>query len=1044
MYAIIELGMVDDLLNDRENSRRNLFEEAAGIAKFKKRKKETLKRLSDTDGDLDRVEDILFEIEKNLKALERQAKLAEKYRELKTEYRLRSIALARVQVKDQRESLDRLRKEARELEDRRGAIQAEWLKLEAGQEERKTKLVTSEQILRKRQETLNEAASAIRTKESDKQVRGERQRYLTDRRQQLERQIGEDQTRIAQLTDELSALSAEVALTEEKLRAAQSELGEKQQANEAQKARTLAQREQVNQQRETLQAARSGFYELSKGLEVSEAQLATLKRELERTESERADRGSNLDQLRGTRESGLKDLTEKETALAALEQQVTRWREVRTEKEQGLEALREKLAKKARDLDRVQNEYSLTKSLVDNLEGFPEAIKFLQKNSQWGVQAPLLSDLIACSEDDRLAIEYYLEPYMNHYVVDDEGQALRAVQLLGDAGKGKAHFFLLNRLEAVSLPSLPDLPGARAAMEAVEFDGKYKNLVAHLLGGVYLLDDERVSFPESDYVYLSRSGKLARRKYLLSGGSVGLFEGKRIGRAKNLEKLSAQLKSLEKERADLHEAVETAQRELQAHKDANPAAGLDSLRQEVTKANQAYTQARVELEQSEAYLTSASTRTEELAQNLRVLEDALAKGRPKLEVEQNRVATLESELSSFEQALATEQEAQAQTGEAFNAQNIALHQAQNRLDSLARERGYKADTLTQRRAALEANQAQLTQTEKDIFELLSRTEETDESLLDLYKEKENLEAAVREAEKDYYALRGEIEKQDTAQRDLAHQREQADTLRLSLTEKLNDAKLDLQSVRDRLSVEFNLDLDQLDFEDVGDIEDISSDQLRDLVQQARRKLDEMGPINPMAMEAYEEMKKRFDFITAQRADLLEAKDSLLATIEEIDAVAKETFLEAFGRIQANFQEVFRTLFTEDDTCELTLTRPDDPLDSPIEIKARPKGKRPLTINQLSGGEKTLTAVALLFSIYLLKPAPFCVFDEVDAPLDDANIDKFNRIIRTFSKDSQFIIVTHNKRTMSSTDIIYGVTMQEAGVSKLVPVDLRELKEDLSE
>ncbi|HAH37553.1 MAG TPA: chromosome segregation protein SMC, partial [Algoriphagus sp.] len=197
-------------------------------------------------------------------------------------------------------------------------------------------------------------------------------------------------------------------------------------------------------------------------------------------------------------------------------------------------------------------------------------------------------------------------------------------------------------------------------------------------------------------------------------------------------------------------------------------------------------------------------------------------------------------------------------------------------------------------------------------------------------------------------------------------------------------------------------------------------------------------INPMAMEAYDEIKERHDFIITQKDDLVKAKESLLTTIQEIDDVAKETFLEAFDKIKENFIKVFRSLFTEQDDCDLKLTDPDNPLESSIEIMAKPKGKRPLTINQLSGGEKTLTATSLLFSIYLLKPAPFCIFDEVDAPLDDANIDKFNQIIQQFSGESQFIIVTHNKRTMASTDIIYGITMIEAGVSRVVPVDLREL------
>jgi chromosome segregation protein len=223
-----------------------------------------------------------------------------------------------------------------------------------------------------------------------------------------------------------------------------------------------------------------------------------------------------------------------------------------------------------------------------------------------------------------------------------------------------------------------------------------------------------------------------------------------------------------------------------------------------------------------------------------------------------------------------------------------------------------------------------------------------------------------------------------------------------------------------------------------EFEAFAEEELRELIRKQKEKLERIGPINPMAMEAYDEIKARYDFINSQKEDLVKAKESLLSTISEIDQVAKDNFLDAFAKIKENFVKVFRSLFTEEDDCDLILVDPNNPLESAIEIIAKPKGKRPLTINQLSGGEKTLTATSLLFSIYLLKPAPFCIFDEVDAPLDDANIDKFNQIIQQFSGESQFIIVTHNKRTMASTDIIYGITMIEAGISRVVPVDLREL------
>lgn len=248
--------------------------------------------------------------------------------------------------------------------------------------------------------------------------------------------------------------------------------------------------------------------------------------------------------------------------------------------------------------------------------------------------------------------------------------------------------------------------------------------------------------------------------------------------------------------------------------------------------------------------------------------------------------------------------------------------------------------------------------------------------------------------------------------------------------------IDMNALKERLSVEFNIEIDDLMEQPLPEE---GEDELKQKTDKVKNQLDNFGAINPMAMEAYTEMNERYLFILTQKQDLIDAKNSLMDTISEIDETAKTQFFEAFTQIRDNFQKVFRSLFNEEDSCDLVLVDPNDPLESDIDIIARPKGKRPLTINQLSGGEKTLTATAILFSLYLLKPAPFCIFDEVDAPLDDTNIDKFNNIIRKFSDQSQFIIVSHNKRTIASTDIIYGVTMVEQGISRVVPVDMRSVE-----
>jgi len=296
---------------------------------------------------------------------------------------------------------------------------------------------------------------------------------------------------------------------------------------------------------------------------------------------------------------------------------------------------------------------------------------------------------------------------------------------------------------------------------------------------------------------------------------------------------------------------------------------------------------------------------------------------------------------------------------------------------------------------------------------------------------------LNEADQAYYNLRNELNDKESELRLKQKSKEQTDHLLNEIKDKLNDLKLHLAGMKERLSVEFKVDLDAILDEERNT--EIPLEDLQEKSDRMKKRLENMGEINPTAIEAFTEMKKRYEFIVEQKNDLVNAKDSLMQTIQEVEITANRLFLETFNKVRENFQNVFQALFTEDDTADMVLENPENLAETGIEITAKPKGKRPTSITQLSGGEKTLTATALLFAIYLIKPAPFCILDEVDAPLDDANVGKFTQMIRKFSKDSQFIIITHNKMTMASVDVIYGVTMQEAGVSRLVPVDFRGLE-----
>jgi len=372
----------------------------------------------------------------------------------------------------------------------------------------------------------------------------------------------------------------------------------------------------------------------------------------------------------------------------------------------------------------------------------------------------------------------------------------------------------------------------------------------------------------------------------------------------------------------------------------------------------------------------------------------------------------------------------------YNQENIRFHQQQNKVSGLVKDMEYRETQKESLESRINQNNAELEKVKIAITENLAQSDHSDEDLMEMYRQKEDLEKATQQAEQEYYAWRNKITETENDIAALRRKKEQFEAVENELKDQRNNLKLELNALKERLSVEFNIDIQEL--LDAEPPADENEAELRDKTEKLKRQLDDFGPINPLAVEAYNEMNTRYEFIQAQKKDLSEAKASLLETIKEIDDTARDKFMQAFSNVRENFIKVFRSLFNEEDSCDLILTEPENPLESDIDIIARPKGKRPLSINQLSGGEKTLTATAILFSLYLLKPAPFCIFDEVDAPLDDTNIDKFNNIIRDFSSQSQFIIVSHNKRTIASTDVIYGVTMVEQGVSRVVPVDLREL------
>ncbi len=1041
-YAIIELKMVDDILTNKDNERRKFIEEAAGISKYKIRKKQTLARLKETDDDLTRVEDLLYEIDKNLKSLEKQARRTQKYFELKEMYKAISSQyafLASRSIRERQQQIDRLSQMGH---DELLALQSGMAQREARLQDLKTQLLNEEKTLSSAQYDLNQHTRKIQSVETEKSIKNERLKYLQQREVAIQNQMESDQQQL-QRTRSLVA-----QLREEESRAAQEQEGvreleadAREQLEEAKKQLELASgrvQELATEHRETEQ----GLQQLTRERDMKKVQIQSLESELARAREDRQRREGDLDAFSGRQ-------AELEQEVGTLEQRLEELRRRRDQHRTDL-AETERLVGEKKDLvyktnrliDAKQNEFNLTKSLVENLEGFPASVKFLKKNARWMKDAPLLSDVFAVPEQYKVALENYLDPYLSYYVVPTRDDAIRSVHLLSDSSKGRANFFILDELEAYR-PATPLLfTQAQHAPDVVEFGEPYRKLAAFLLDKVYFVEKEE-GIPEDipeHAVFLTHTGGVSRRRFVISGGSLGLFEGKRLGRAKNLEKLGQEIEQLEQQHRTEQSELDKIQRRLEELRRVDVQKEIEPLQKELAEKQRDLSVLQTREKEHREFMARVGQRSEALEAEIENLQAGIEAADPQIRLDLERLQQLQSQLASLRIEAQQAGDAVDSLSRRFNDVHIRLIHSNNQVDNLRRDREQKEETIDQLTEREQRLRQELATVRLDTDQLINANLQDDEVVVTMYRQKKELEATVGRMEEKVGMVKNSMQQVEESMKEERKRRESIMDKQASLKEQGADVRVELNILRERMLVEFQVDVMALEadalFDKAPDSYDL--DGLEEQMLSMRGRVQTYGEINPMAVEAYDEMKVRFDFINDQKRDLVEAKTSLLETIAEIDHTAKEKFVATFTEVRENFQKVFRSLFSQDDSCDLMLLDEANPLESDVSIIARPKGKRPLTIKQLSGGEKTLTAVALLFSLYLIKPAPFCIFDEVDAPLDDANIDKFNNIIRDFSAGSQFIIVTHNKRTMASTNVMYGVTMENVGISRVLPVDLESL------
>jgi chromosome segregation protein len=1051
-YSLIERKMVDSVLSDSTGHRRFMFEEAAGIMKYKVRKRSALNKLEATEADMQRVSDIIAEVEKQVRSLKRQLAQARRHRRYTDGLRDLETRLARIDYARWRAERTESQRRASEL---RAALDGLSSTLQSG--ERSGLGIKSE--LRDKEEALASLDLEIGEIEGKARDLAEALLVSRERRSASERRVSELDAELADIRASLSVALKRTEDLEDEIRQATESEAERERELEARvEARTRVDAEH-RRLKELLDGQKQTRIE---GLESS----AGIKGELE---SYRA----RLDDLAGEHETIERALAEARAGLAGKESAILAALEgergamegshaTRSREKEALRALerareellgaRERKTRLSGELEAARHKAELLAEIRDGYGGYQDGVRALLSEEAGRLDGLVgtVADLVDVDPGMESAVEAALEGASQYVVVRDTACARAAMDRLVAGALGRATFIPLAGLRALPLSAAPDrilsTDGVVGpATRFVRVRGDHPGLADFLLEGVVVVRDLETALsmagdPEArDLTFVTPAGDVATPEGVLTGGRQGNEEAGLLRRTERLEAARSDVESLSRRLTEADQGERAAAEAVDAASAASAAAEAER-----EQAEAALWEAKRGVTELELLRTNLAEKAAQLAANRDALAARMDSTRSDVEGLARRLDQLsrgEDELGARLDELDREfrgaERAAARAAEDEKQAEIEAAAARSAVTRLKAERVQLAETVRVARSSIEKKTEEREQHARAIASLGEAVARDGTAADQLGAERRTLDAdrdAMRQAA---HGLRERIEAIEDEARGA---RERKDELQRELHEiELSDTELRgrCEALRDRIREEYSIDLDEAEPEAPAEQEPPFDERTaREEVERIRARLRSMGPVNLLALDEYDEESKRLEFLQAQYEDLERSKEALKEAIGRINETATRMFVETFGKVRTNFIETFQRLF-EGGEADLTFDDPSQPLESPIEIVASPRGKRLGRLSLLSGGERALTAIALLFAIYLVKPSPFCILDEVDAPLDDANVERFSELVQAMTDHTQFVLITHNRRTMARADLLYGVTMEEPGVSKVVSVRVEE-------
>jgi chromosome segregation protein len=1041
-YSVIEQSMVDVLLSDKTEDRRYLFEEAAGITKYKQRKRQALRKLDATEADLLRLQDVLAEVASQVSGLKRQVSKAERHQTLTEDIKRIGITIAadgwRRLIEDDRnlgKEIDNVRVEIDGLTARERALEVERESAALNRSEHEKQLKDLQAKLENSLSACHEAESRVSvlkekvrnsrelavqaSKEVDNllergdAIEDEIQENRVDR-EKLESEIHESNTLLERTEADLDQLTARMGPAREELNRNQNEL------------KTL---------NEKLSEGRENQLTLDLKLGADSERLEQIKRELDDLDH----RLATITGERDAKQQQMSELTDQHNELHARLNQTKREIDELTE---SIEDVENSLRDKRSDLDKTQSRLEFLDGVILKYEGYGDgAVNIGQMKDDIPGVLDTVANLIDTDPKYSRMVQAVLGEYASYFVVEDPDSANEVLDRVRSGGLGRVGVVVLDRIEAAESDYSTSPPGDELipVRSLVRSDGRIEPLLDFLFHGHYVGAPTSYSrdLPGGVNAVWNESGDM-----ISSGGKI-LAAGHQdvviVGRKREHEELSSKSSKIESSISDLtskHDGLAESRSSIR-----NDVSGIEERISDVESRISSLKVETAGLEYQIAELTGQQNEKGRLVTELEATLDAMSRNKSDVSNEMTELKSLrdiiDARVADMQRDLNSLQDESAQVEKDCNRQRMQLINLEGRLETI------------------KSNGARLTELRDDILNAMEMREVQHSehllicstSLRDIAVEEENIKSRYVDIEERRSQAAEAGSRMDGLDGEIADLENRLRGVRKSLSElRERSHQLDLQysavqTKRERLREDSLKDygFDPPSSSIKSTLSDEEREAMVDELEKLQGRLDNIGPVNMLALDEYDEQSKRHEFLKEQVEDLVSAKEDLKSTITRINATARKLFTETLDDVRTNFKAVFQELF-EGGEADVRLEEDVDPLEANIVIKARPRGKKILSIQQLSGGERALTAISLLFSLYLVKPSPFCILDEVDAPLDDANIGRFLKMIRKFSETTQFVVITHNKLTMEAADILYGVTMERPGVSQIVGVNLENVED----